>query len=68
MTGLEQLAGLVVDAVFNTDPAEFDAIAAAVDRFKTEDQESYLALMSGGCPQFATLFGPIERAATGPYN
>jgi hypothetical protein len=41
MTGLEQLAGLVVDAVFNTDPAEFDAIVAAVDRFKTEDQASY---------------------------
>jgi hypothetical protein len=41
MTGLEQLAGLVVDAVFDTDPAEFDAIVAAVDRFKTEDQASY---------------------------
>jgi hypothetical protein len=67
MTGLEQLAGLVVDAVFNTDPAEFDAIVAAVDRFKTEDQASYSALMNGGCPEFATLFGPIERAATGPH-
>jgi len=68
MTGLEQLAGLVVDAVFNTDPAEFDAIASAVDRFKTEDRASYLVLMNGGCPEFATLFGPIERATTGLQN
>jgi hypothetical protein len=50
ITGLEQLAGLVVDAVFNTDPAEFDAIADAVDRFKTEDRASYLVLMNGGLP------------------
>jgi hypothetical protein len=68
MTGLEQLAGLIVDVVFETDPAEFDAIAAAVDRFKTEDQETYSALMNGGCPEFATLFGAIERAATGPHD
>jgi len=40
MTGLEQLADLVVDAVFNTDPAEFGAIANAVNRFKTEDPAS----------------------------
>ena len=68
MTSLEQLADLVVDAVFNTDPTEFDAIGDAVDRFKTEDQASYSALMNGGCPEFATLFGAIERAATGPQN
>ena len=66
MTVLEQLAGLVVDVVFNTDPAEFDAIAASVDRFKTEDHLSYSTLMNGGCPEFATLFGAIERATTGP--
>jgi hypothetical protein len=64
MTSLEQLAGLVVDAVCNTDPTEFDAIGNAVDRFKTEDQASYSVLMNGGCPEFATLFGAIERAAT----
>jgi putative heme degradation protein len=68
MTSLEQLARLVVDAVFNTDPAEFDAIGDAVDRFKTEDQASYSTLMNGGCPEFATLFGAIERAAVSPQN
>jgi hypothetical protein len=36
MTGLEQLAGLIVDVVFETDPAEFDAIAAAVDALRPD--------------------------------
>jgi hypothetical protein len=59
MNNLEQLAALLFDVI---DPQEFDAVAAAVGRFKTEDQASYSALMCGGCKEFATLFGPIERA------
>jgi hypothetical protein len=65
MTNLEQLAALLVDAVGNLDPQEFDAIAAAVSRFKTEDQASYSALMHGACEEFATLFGAIEQAVIG---
>ena len=65
MTGLEELAALVFDVIVNADPVEFDAVAAAVARFKTEDEASYAALMNGGCPEFATLFGAIERALTG---
>ena len=62
MNNLEQLAALLFDVIVNLDPQEFDAVAAAVGRFKTEDQASYSALMCGGCKEFATLFGPIERA------
>ena len=64
MTNLEQLAALLFDAIVNLDPQEFDAVADAVARFKTEDQASYSALMHGGCKEFATLFGAIERAVT----
>jgi hypothetical protein len=64
MNNLEQLAALLFDAIGNLDPQEFDAVAAAVARFKTEDQASYSALMRGGCQEFATLFGAIERAVT----
>jgi hypothetical protein len=65
MTNLEQLAGLLFDAIVNLDPQEFDAIADAVTRLKTEDQASYSALMHGGCTEFATLFGAVEQAAFG---
>jgi hypothetical protein len=64
MNNLEQLAALLFDVIVNLDPQEFEAVAAAVSRFKTEDQASYFKLMNGGCPEFATLFGPIERATT----
>ena len=66
MTNLRQLASLLVDVIVNLDPQEFAAIAAAVARFKTNDQASYSALMSDGSPEFATLFGAIERAVAGP--
>ena len=65
MTHLEQLGALIFDVIVNADPVEFDAVAAAVARFKTEDGASYSALMNGGCPEFATLFGAIEQALTG---
>jgi hypothetical protein len=65
MTNLEQLAVLLFDAIVNLDPHEFDAAADAIARFKTEDQASYLALMHGGCKEFATLFGAIEQAVGG---
>jgi hypothetical protein len=65
MKNLEQLAALLGDAISNLDPQEFDAIAAAAKRFKTEDQESYSALMHGGCAEFAILFRAVERAVTG---
>ena len=64
MSSLERLAAHLFDAIVNLDPQEFDAIGDAVARFKTEDQMSYSALMNGGCTEFATLFGAIERAAT----
>jgi hypothetical protein len=64
MNNLEQLAALLFDAIVNLDPQEFDAVTDAVARFKTEDQASYAALMHGGCKEFATLFGTIERAVT----
>jgi hypothetical protein len=60
MTSLEQLAALLFDVIVNLDPQEFDAIAEAVTRFKTE-----ASLVHGTCPEFATLFGAIERATTG---
>jgi hypothetical protein len=63
-THLEQLGALIFDVIVNIDPGEFGAIADAVARFKTEDQASYSALMNGGCKEFATLFGTIERAVT----
>jgi len=63
---LEQLAALLFDAIVNLDPQEFDAVADAVTRFKTEDQASYSALMHGECKEFATLFGAIEQAVIGP--
>lgn len=62
MTNLEQLASLLFDVIVNLDPGEFDAIADAVARFKSEDQASYSALMCGGNEEFVTLFGAIERA------
>jgi hypothetical protein len=65
MTNLEQLAALLFDAIVNLDPQEFDAVADAVARFKTEDQASYSALMHGGCKEFATLFGAVEQAISG---
>jgi len=65
MSNLEQLAVLLVDAIVNLDPQEFDAVADAVAGFKTEDQASYSALMNGGCKEFATLFGAIEQAVLG---
>jgi hypothetical protein len=65
MNNLEQLAALLVDAISNLDPQEFEAIATAAARFKTEDQVSYSALMNGGRTEFAMLFGAIERAVTG---
>jgi hypothetical protein len=64
MTGLEELATLLFDAIANADPGEFDAIAAAVRRFKMEDEASYSALMNGRCPEFEMLFGAIERAVS----
>jgi hypothetical protein len=66
MSNLEQLAALLFDAITNLDPQEFDAVAAVVARFKTEDHASYSALMHGGCREFATLFGAIEQAVIGP--
>lgn len=66
MTNLEQLAAVLFGAISDLDPQEFDAVADAVARFKTEDQASYSALMNGGCKEFATLFGAIERAVIGP--
>jgi hypothetical protein len=65
MTNLEQLAALVIDAIVNLDPQEFDAIADAVARFKTEEQASYSALMHAGCKELATLFNAIEQAVVG---
>ena len=65
MTNLEQLAALLFDAIVNLDPQEFEAIAHAVGRFKTEDQASYSALEHGGCKEFATLFGAVEQAVIG---
>jgi hypothetical protein len=41
MNNLEQLAALLVDAVNNLDPQEFNAIAAAVARFKADNQAAY---------------------------
>jgi hypothetical protein len=61
VTNLEQLAALLFDAIVNLDPQDFDAIADAVARCKTE-----ASLTHGGCPEFVTLFGAIERATTGP--
>ena len=57
MTNLEQLAALLFDAIVNLDPQEFDAITDAAGRFKTDAPLP-------GCPEFATLFGAIERAVT----
>ena len=65
MTNLEQLGALLFEAIVNLDPQEFDAVTDAVARFKTEDQASYSALMSGGCGEFATLFGAVEQAISG---
>jgi hypothetical protein len=65
MNNLEQLAALLVDAVVNLDPQEFHAIAAAVARFKADDQAVYSAAMDR-CPEFGTLFGAIERAVENP--
>jgi len=62
-SNLERLASLLVDAIVNLDPGEFDAIANAVARFKTEDQASYSTY--GGHEEFVTLFGAIERAVAG---
>jgi hypothetical protein len=62
MTSLQQLACFLFDAIVSLDPREFGAVAGAVARFKIDEQASYLALMNGGCPEFATLFGAIERA------
>jgi hypothetical protein len=66
MNNLEQLAALLFDGIVNLDPQEFDAVADAVARFKTKDQASYSALMHGGCKEFATLFGAIEKAVISP--
>jgi hypothetical protein len=60
MNNLEHLAALLFDVIVNLDPQEFDAVADAVTRFKVADS----ALMHGGCKEFATLFGAIERAVT----
>jgi hypothetical protein len=65
VTNLEQLAALLFGAIVNLDPQEFDAVAEAVARFKTEDQASYSALMRGGCQEFAMLFGAVEQAVIG---
>ena len=54
MTNLEQIAGVLFDAIVNLDPQEFEAIAGAAGRFKTEG--------SLQCPACAPLFGAIERA------
>ena len=59
VTNLERLAALLFDAIVNLDPQEFDGISDAVARYKTE------ASLHGGCPEFVTLFGAIERATTG---
>jgi len=61
MNNLEQVAALLVDAVGNLDPQDFDAIAAAVAQFKAGDQAGG---RDGWGPEFATLFGAIERAVT----
>jgi hypothetical protein len=66
MTNLQQLAVLLFDTIVNLDPKEFDAVAGTVARFKTENQAAYSALMHDGCEEFATLFGAIEQAVTGP--
>jgi hypothetical protein len=66
MNNLEQLAARLFDEISNLDPQEFDAVAAVVARFKTEDHASYTALMCGGCKEFATLFGAIEQAVIDP--
>jgi len=55
MTNLEQLGAHLFDAVVNLDPQEFEAIAGTADRLKTEGRLHE-------CPDFATLFGAIERA------
>jgi hypothetical protein len=60
MNNLEHLAALLFDVIVNLDPQEFDAVT----RFKVADQASYSTLMHGGCKEFATLFGAIERAVT----
>ena len=64
MTNLEQLAALLLEAIVNLDPQEFDAVADAVARFKAENH-AYSALMNGGCREFATLFGAVEQAISG---
>jgi hypothetical protein len=64
MNNLEHLAALLFDVIVNLDPQEFDAVADAVTRFKVADQAPYSTLMHGGCKEFATLFGAIERAVT----
>jgi hypothetical protein len=48
----------------NLDPQEFEGVATAVARFKADDEAAYSAAMDR-CPEFATLFGAIERAVTG---
>jgi hypothetical protein len=63
VTNLEQLAALLFDAIVNLDPQEFEAVADAVARFKTE--VTYSVLMRGGCKEFATLFGAVEQAVSG---
>jgi hypothetical protein len=60
VSNLERLAALLFDAIVNLDPQEFDSLSDAVARFKSEVRP-----MHGGCPEFATLFGAIERATTG---
>jgi len=55
MTNLEQLGAYLFDAVVNLDPQEFEAIAGTADRLKTEGRLHE-------CPDFAMLFGAIERA------
>jgi hypothetical protein len=60
VTNLKRLAAHLFAAIVNLDPQEFDAVSDAVARFKTE-----ASLMHGGCPEFATLFGAIDRATTG---
>lgn len=66
MNNLEQLAALLFDAVVNLDPQEFDAVAGAVARFKSEEEASYSAAMRGGAKEFVTLFGAVERAVARP--
>jgi DNA-binding GntR family transcriptional regulator len=59
MNNLEQLAALLAVAVGNLDPQDFDALAAAVARFKAADQAGG---RDGWGSEFTTLFGAIERA------